>query len=232
DKIGEYRMDIGCCPFCGDRPFNLGGYNLHQVACKNGACPIDGVAMMPEDWQAATEQGEPEPVGWFNSKCLGSIEWKAGLSRPEEGTKFYTQPPKPTRGVMEPFGSDSAYAAAMEHGLGNNMTISCGLVVELIDALRSARKPTGGGVPECPYPCGWRELHTIITKKAAYFASATLGDEPWSDQAREYGIDLGIYARELCSLLATQQPPDNPPKEMPEATRQHTANVSRVGGNQ
>lgn len=47
--------------------------------------------------------------------------------------------------------------------------------------------------PECPYPCGWRELYSIATKKAAYFASATL-DDGIPEQVRTAGIDLGQYA--------------------------------------
>jgi hypothetical protein len=78
---------------------------------------------------------------------------------------------------------------------------------EIRDAKTSTTPQPCGTVPDCPYPCGWAELHNIATKKAAYFASASMEEVP--DGVRSVGIDLGRYALDVIRLmLPTPQPED------------------------
>jgi hypothetical protein len=63
-------------------------------------------------------------------------------------------------------------------------------------------------VPDCPYPCGWAELHNIATKKAAYFARATMDEVP--DGVRSVGIDLGGYALDVIRLMLPTQKTEEP----------------------
>jgi hypothetical protein len=63
-------------------------------------------------------------------------------------------------------------------------------------------------VPDCPYPCGWVELHNIASKKAAYFARATMDEVP--DGVRSAGIDLGRYALDVIRLMLPNPQPEEP----------------------
>lgn len=79
-------------------------------------------------------------------------------------------------------------------------TYTIGDLLDQANDLLAAPQPGEGDnrSDDCPYPCGWQELNRIIIQKAAYFARATLDDE-YPDSVRQAGIDLGKYARDLCS---------------------------------
>ena len=51
----------------------------------------------------------------------------------------------------------------------------------------------------CPYPCGWNNLYSIITKKGAYLVRSTIGeDETFTSHQRNEMVQIIEYAKTLC----------------------------------
>ena len=50
-------------------------------------------------------------------------------------------------------------------------------------------------VPECPYPCGWKNLLTYAIKDGAYLARAISEGEPVTENARSVTMGDAIARR-------------------------------------
>lgn len=66
-----------------------------------------------------------------------------------------------------------------------------------------------GQIVDCPYACGWKNLQSIITKNAAYFARETIDDD-FPEEIRQSGIASGQYALELCRFARRLSAPAAP----------------------
>lgn len=62
------------------------------------------------------------------------------------------------------------------------------LIEEVWFPLYAAQQPASAqpvAVPECPYPCGWQQLHKLAVEDGAYLARAIDEDEPVTSNARD-----------------------------------------------
>jgi hypothetical protein len=67
-------------------------------------------------------------------------------------------------------------------------------------------------VPECPYPCGWRNLLKIAIEDGAYLARSINEDEPVTENARAVTMRIVMQLRNvLMAINAAAPKPESKP---------------------
>ena len=61
-------------------------------------------------------------------------------------------------------------------------------------------------VPECPYPCGWKNLLTYAIKDGAYLARAISEGEPVTENARSVTMRMVMRLRDVLMALNNARP--------------------------
>ena len=65
-------------------------------------------------------------------------------------------------------------------------------------------------VPECPYPCGWRNLLKIAIEDGAYLARSINEDEPVTENARAVTMRTVMYLRDVLMAINNAAPEAKP----------------------
>lgn len=65
-------------------------------------------------------------------------------------------------------------------------------------------------VPECPYPCGWRNLLKLAIKDGAYLARSVNEDEPVTENARAVTMRMVMRLRDVLMALNNAAPESKP----------------------
>lgn len=65
-------------------------------------------------------------------------------------------------------------------------------------------------VPECPYPCGWKNLLTYAIKDGAYLARAINEGEPVTENARAVTMRMVLRLRDVLMALNNAAPEAKP----------------------
>ena len=65
-------------------------------------------------------------------------------------------------------------------------------------------------VPECPYPCGWKNLLTYAIKDGAYLARSINEDEPVTENARAATMRMVMRLRDVLMALNNATPEAKP----------------------
>ena len=82
--------------------------------------------------------------------------------------------------------------------------------LEAFDKLRAARRAPAAPVPQCPFPCGWQNLHTLTVAEGAFLARSLNEDEPITAHQRDVVMRVVHYGIEMARtmLAAAPQPPE------------------------
>lgn len=65
-------------------------------------------------------------------------------------------------------------------------------------------------VPECPYPCGWRNLLTLAIEDGAYLARHINKDEPVTENVRETSMLMVMRLRDVLIAVINAAPKAKP----------------------
>lgn len=65
-------------------------------------------------------------------------------------------------------------------------------------------------VPECPYPCGWRNLLKLAIEDGAYLASSINEDEPVTENARAVTMRMVMRLRDVLMAINNAAPEAKP----------------------
>ena len=80
---------------------------------------------------------------------------------------------------------------------------------EKIDAMPQCTQPAPS-VPECPYPCGWRNLLKHAIEDGAYLARSINEDEPVTENARTVTMRMVMRLRDLLMTINNAAPEAKP----------------------
>ena len=64
-------------------------------------------------------------------------------------------------------------------------------------------------VPECPYPCGWRNLLKIAIEDGAYLARSINEDEPVTENARAVTMRMVMRLRDVLMVINKAAPEES-----------------------
>ena len=65
-------------------------------------------------------------------------------------------------------------------------------------------------VPECPYPCGWRNLLKLAIEDGAYLARSINEDEPVTEHARAATMQMVMRLRDVLRAIINAAPEAKP----------------------
>lgn len=69
-----------------------------------------------------------------------------------------------------------------------------------------ARSQPAQNVPECPYPCGWRNLLKHAIEDGAYLARSINEDEPVTENARAVTMQMVMRLRDVLMAIDNAAP--------------------------
>lgn len=81
---------------------------------------------------------------------------------------------------------------------------------------------TEGQEPISLYPCGFKELHSLVIKHGAFLAQGMNEDEPVTESIRSAAMVLVGYAKDMSGLLARQPLYTAPPEPAPQQQKPQT----------
>ena len=73
-----------------------------------------------------------------------------------------------------------------------------------------ARAQPAPSVPECPYPCGWRNLLKHAIEDGAYLARHINEDEPVTENARSVTMRMVMRLRDVLMAINNAAPESKP----------------------
>ena len=73
--------------------------------------------------------------------------------------------------------------------------------LDLLYALPGAQTQPAPSVPECPYPCGWRNLLKLAIEDGAYLARSINEDEPVTENARSVTMRMVMRLRDVLMAI-------------------------------
>lgn len=164
------------------------------------------------------EMEKQEPVGEIVAfgESLHEVSWIKG-KLPPLGAKLYAIP-----------GAQNVPKAVayLDLGTGGYMDIGTDLTDEALAALPKGRHMLGivgtygvdgyvpaqpaPSVPECPYPCGWRNLLKHAIEDGAYLARSINEDEPVTENARAVTMRMVIRLRDVLMAINNAAPEAKP----------------------
>jgi hypothetical protein len=164
------------------------------------------------------EKEKQEPVGEIVAfgESLHEVSWIKG-KLPPLGAKLYAIP-----------GAQNVPKAVayLDLGTGGYMDIDTDLTDEALAALPKGRHMIGivgtygvdgyvpaqpaPSVPECPYPCGWRNLLKHAIEDGAYLARSINEDEPVTENARAVTMRMVIRLRDVLMAINNAAPKAKP----------------------
>ena len=65
-------------------------------------------------------------------------------------------------------------------------------------------------VPECPYPCGWRNLFSLAIVDGAYLARSINEDDPVTEHARATTMQMVMRLRDVLMAIINATPEGKP----------------------
>ena len=78
-----------------------------------------------------------------------------------------------------------------------------------IEARVAGERPAPS-VPECPYPCGWRNLLALAIEDGAYLARSINEDEPVTEHARAATMQMVMRLRDVLRAIINAAPEAKP----------------------
>ena len=82
--------------------------------------------------------------------------------------------------------------------------------VQSLYALPGAQAQPAPSVPECPYPCGWRNLLKLAIEDGAYLARSINTDEPVTENARAVTMRIVLMLRDVLMAINNAAPEAKP----------------------
>ena len=152
--------------------------------------------------QEAASLEAQEPVAW----CFTDVNGKPKelcdhpKHRAEQDTRIYTALYRhpPTSAVPDAHEIWAAAQLAPGEGIEDGVLRVSALLVG-----------SDRAVPECPYPCGWRELYSIVTRDSAWIARSLDPDKPVTEDMCSTVIRLNGYLREIISKMLKSPMPES-----------------------
>ncbi len=83
--------------------------------------------------------------------------------------------------------------------------------------------------PVSLYPCGFKELNSLVIKNGAYLARGMNEDEPVTESIRSSAMVLVGYAKDMSDLLAKQPLFTAPPEPAPQQDKQESGDYGLTG---
>lgn len=81
---------------------------------------------------------------------------------------------------------------------------------DFLDMVQKVKRMAGAqpapSVPECPFPCGWRNLLTLAIEDGAYLARSINEDEPVTENARAVTMRMVLRLRDVLMALNNAAP--------------------------
>ena len=130
-----------------------------------------------------------------------------------DGDKLYLAP------GAQPAQKEVAY---LDLGTGGYMDIGTDLSDEQLASLPKGRHMLGivgtygvdgyvsaqpaPSIPDCPYPCGWRNLLSLAIKDGAYLAVSINEDEPVTENARNVAMRMVMQLRDVLMAINAAAP--------------------------
>lgn len=116
--------------------------------------------------------------------------------------------------------------AYLDLGVGGYVDVGTDLTDEALAALPKGRHMLGivgtygvdgyvpaqpsPSVPECPYPCGWRNLLKLAIEDGAYLARSINTDEPVTENARAVTMRIVLMLRDVLMAINNAAPEAKP----------------------
>lgn len=166
-----------------------------------------------------TEMERQEPVGKFIRHPSNWLWEQDGYGDNPDARPLYALP----GAQAQPAQKAVAY---LDLGVGGYVDVGTDLADEALAALPKGRHMLGivgtygvdgyvpaqpsPSVPECPYPCGWRNLLKLAIEDGAYLARSINTDEPVTENARAVTMRIVLMLRDVLMAINNAAPEAKP----------------------